>query len=499
MPDRPERPNILLIFTDQHKLSAIRSYGDPPHGGTPCRTPNLDRLAADGVRFETAYTACPVCSPARGTVMTGLYPHAHGICSNVHNLGNSVHELADRPELLSRRLESAGYRCGYSGKWHLGTGRDELFGGTNHPSLPRDVGFEGQQFPGHGGGGFHYPEYQAYLEEHGYEHAVTQVDDREVRVMPYGVLEGPTESTVPYFLVEHSIDLIDRFAAAGDPFFVWHNFWGPHAPYYAPREFYELYREVEIPEWPNYRWPARFINRPHQVKIHPQAETLTWEDWAAGIRHYYAFMTLIDQQIGRLLDHLEATGLRENTVIIFTADHGETLGTHGGLTDKGWHHFEEIQRIPMIVWVPERLRRVGAGAGRSAQAWASLTDVYPTILDYAGVSIGADEVHGRSLRPILEDRPVDWRERVFVEFNGVNSLATSMVSVREGDLKYGWNCSNHDELYDLAHDPHEVRNLIDDPAYVDDVRRLRGAISDWMDATDYPQTAARVFRSSRRL
>jgi arylsulfatase A-like enzyme len=444
MPDRPERPNILLIFTDQHKLSAIRSYGDPPHGGTPCRTPNLDRLAADGVRFETAYTACPVCSPARGTVMTGLYPHAHGICSNVHNLGNSVHELADRPELLSRRLESAGYRCGYSGKWHLGTDRDELFGGTNHPSLPRDVGFEGQQFPGHGGGGFHYPEYRAYLEEHGYEHAVTQVDDREVRVMPYGVLEGPTESTVPYFLVEHSIDLIDRFAAAGDPFFVWHNFWGPHAPYYAPREFYELYREVEIPEWPNYRWPARFINRPHQVKIHPQAETLAWEDWAEGIRHYYAFMTLIDQQIGRLLDHLEATGLRENTVIIFTADHGETLGTHGGLTDKG-------------------------------------------------------AVHGRSLRPILEDRPVDWRERVFVEFNGVNSLATSMVSVREGDLKYGWNCSNHDELYDLAHDPHEVRNLIDDPAYADDVRRLRGAISDWMDATDYPQTAARVFRGSRRL
>ncbi|MGC9349321.1 MAG: sulfatase-like hydrolase/transferase [Anaerolineae bacterium] len=493
MPVQPERPNILLVFTDQNKLSAIGSYGD-----TPCQTPNLDRLAQTSTRFETAYTTCPVCSPARGTIMTGLYPHAHGICSNVHNLGSSVHELADRPELLSRRLQSAGYRCGYSGKWHLGTDQETIFGGANHPTLPRDVGFEGQQFPGHGGGGFRYPEYQAYLREHGYEHKVTQVDDRDVRVASYSVLEGPTASTVPYFLAEHTIELIDGFAASGDPFFIWHNFWGPHGPYFAPREFYELYRDVEMPEWPNYRWPARAINRPHQVKIHPQAESLTWDDWAEGIRHYYAFMTLIDQQIGRILAHLDATGLRDNTIIIFTADHGETLGTHGGLTDKGWHHFEEIQRIPMVIWLPEHLRQEGVGAGRVVSQWASLADVYPTILDYAGADLDADR-HGRSLRPLLEDQPVDWRERIFVEFNGVNSLATSMVSVREGDLKYGWNCSNHDELYDLARDPYEINNLIDDPAYTGAVRHLREVLDDWMVATDYPIPAVNMYRNSRRL
>ena len=294
-----QKPNILFVFTDQHCLSAVGCYGE-----TPCQTPNIDRLAREGVRFETAYTVCPVCSPARATIMTGLYPHAHGVCMNVHNLGCSVHELADRPELLSRRLQAAGYRCGYSGKWHLGTDAPTAFAAPNTPSLPKDVGFEGQNFPGHGGGGFRYPEYRAYLAEHGYEHRVTRLDDRPIPVMRYGVLEGPVESTVPYFLAEHTIGLIDRFAASGEPFFIWHNFWGPHTPYYSPRVFYEAYQGLEIPEWPNYCWPAREINRPHQVKIHPQAEQLTWEDWAEGIRHYYAFTTLIDQQIGRIVDHL---------------------------------------------------------------------------------------------------------------------------------------------------------------------------------------------------
>ncbi|MBT4498290.1 MAG: sulfatase-like hydrolase/transferase, partial [Gemmatimonadetes bacterium] len=361
-----ERPSILLIFTDQHRLSAVGCYGE-----TVCRTPNIDRLAAQGVRFETAYTTCPVCSPARGTVMTGLYPHAHGICSNAHNLGSAVHELADRPELLSRRLQVAGYRCGYSGKWHLGSDSTRAFGGPNEPSLPKDVGFEGQNFPGHGGGGFNYPEYRAYLEENGFVHEVYQVQEDRERVWPYGVLRGEVESTVPYFLTENSIGLIDRFAEGGEPFFMWHNFWGPHGPFYVPREFYDMYADVEIPEWPNYRWEGSKENAPYQVKRHPRTDELEWVDWAEAVRHYYAFATLIDQQIGRLLGHLEETGLAENTVVIFTADHGQTLGSHGGLTDKGWHHFEEIQRVPMIARVP------GCEEGEVRQEWVSLADLYP--------------------------------------------------------------------------------------------------------------------------
>ncbi|RKY90864.1 hypothetical protein DRQ15_06405, partial [candidate division KSB1 bacterium] len=214
--------NVLLILTDQHRLSAVGAYGS-----TPCRTPNIDRLAHQGVRFENAYTVCPVCSPTRATIMTGQYPHAHGVTSNVTALGCSVHELEDRPSLLSRRLETAKYSLGYSGKWHLGTDERTIFGRSNHPCLPRDVGFEGQNFPGHGSGGFNYPEYRQYLSEKGLQHKVKREEGTKVTTYA-GELEGPLESTVPYFLAENTISLIDRFAQRNRPFFIWHNFWGPH-------------------------------------------------------------------------------------------------------------------------------------------------------------------------------------------------------------------------------------------------------------------------------
>lgn len=491
---KTEKPNILFIFTDQHRLSAVGCYGE-----TPCQTPNIDKLAQTGIRFETAYTVCPVCSPARATVMTGLYPHSHGVCSNVHNLGASVHELTDRPELLSRQLLALGYTCGYSGKWHLGTDRKTAFGSYNRPTLPKDVGFKGQSFPGHGGGGFNYPEYRQYLAEHGYEHKVTQPKEQGSRAFGRltGVLEGPVESTVPYFLAENSINLMEQAGKAGQPFFVWHNFWGPHGPYFTTREFYDLYANVEIPEWPNFRWPSRAINGPHQVKIHPRAEQLTWEDWVEAIRYYYAFTSLIDSQIGRMVHCLDRTGQRQNTIIIFTADHGQALGSHGGLVDKGWHHFEEIQRIPFIVCMPETYYGEGLKPGDVLQEWVSLADVYPTILEFAGTDRRQVERHGRSIVPLLRREQVSWREAIFVEFNGVNSLAASMVSVRKRNLKYGWNCSNRDELYDLKADPHETTNLIHDPKHADAVIDMRKLIEAWMTEKQYP--GMRTYQRSRQL
>ena len=185
-----DSPDILLILTDQHRLSAVGAYGP-----TPCQTPHIDRLAAEGVRFQTAYTTCPVCSPARGSVLTGLYPHSHGICSNAHNLGSSVHEVPDSPDLLSRRLQDRGYACGYTGKWHLGNGQSEAFSARTDPALPSTRGFQGQDFPGHGGGGFNYPDYRAYLETGGFTHEVKPWSESVRQVLPTGELIGPTEST----------------------------------------------------------------------------------------------------------------------------------------------------------------------------------------------------------------------------------------------------------------------------------------------------------------
>lgn len=471
-----ETPNILLIMTDQHRLSAISAYRDSPLcGDTPCQTPNLDRLAAEGVLFNTVYTTNPVCSPARGSVITGRYPHSHGVTSNAHNIGNSCHEIPDSPDLLSRQLSQLGYTSGYTGKWHLGNGRSKAFDVDIDPAIPTSRGFIGQDFAGHGGGGFNYEEYQNYLKGKGLTHEVTPWEEDAKQILPTGELAGPAESTVPWFLADHTCDLIDRFTENDEPFFIWHNFWGPHGPYYAPKEYVDRYRDVEIPPWPNYDWPSRSTPGPHHVKIHPEHETLAWNDWATAIRYYYAFTTLIDEQIGRIYAHLESTGQLENTVIIFTSDHGETAGSHGGLTDKGWQHFEEIQRIPMIVRFPD-----GTAAGETRKGLISLADIYPTVLDLAGIGTMPDNIHGRSILPVVEDATADWRDHVVVEFGGVNNLSATLRTLVKDGFKFGYSAGWPDQLYDQEKDPHETVNLAESPEHQDRLNDMRRTLSSWM-------------------
>lgn len=487
----PDTPNVLLIFTDQHRLSAVGAYGE-----TPCRTPNLDRMAEEGVRFETAYTVCPVCTPARGTIMTGLYPHSHGMVCNTYNIGCSIHNLADRPTLLSRRLQDAGYRCGYSGKWHLG-GPDHgwpmpYYCEDDPITLPKDVGFDGQNFHGHGGGGHRYPEYAEYLKANGFtRELIPHADSSPLKGQKPLLEDCPVEATVPYFLTQNTIDLMEQYRSSGDSFFIWHNFWGPHGPYHAPREYYDMYRDVEIPPWPNYDWPAREIPGPHQYKLPTNVEELTWDHWQENLRFYYAFTTLIDAQIGRMLKYLEDSGLAENTVVIFTSDHGETCGSHGGLTDKGYIHFEETHRIPMILRLPH-----GRHAGTVRQESASNADVYPTVLDLAGAKdVEGYKPHGRSLVPLIEGTSTDWRDVAVTEFHGLGSYGLSQRTIRHGKHKYGYNCGGTDELYDLEKDPWETINRIDDPDYKEVARDLRNRLLRWMKETGDDE--ARFFRNAR--
>ncbi len=143
------KPNIILILTDQHRLSAIGAYGK-----TVCKTPNLDKIAANGVLFKNAYTASPLCTPARASLMTGQHIHAHRMGCNAGNYGSNISQLPDSRDLLSRRLAQAGYSCGYTGKWHLGTGDGVI---------PSQRGFVGQDVPGHGDGGHRHHEYEKYI------------------------------------------------------------------------------------------------------------------------------------------------------------------------------------------------------------------------------------------------------------------------------------------------------------------------------------------------
>lgn len=463
-----KQPNFLLIVTDQHRLEAVGAYRD-----TPCRTPHIDRLAAEGVRFENAYTACPVCMPARATLMTGLYPHSHGLLTNTSRTAPGV---ADTPHVLPRRLQQVGYQTGYTGKWHLGDTESPF--GPAGCMKPSDYGFVGQDFLGHGGGGHRYDEYRQYLARRGYEHRV--VAEPKHPVKGCGELAGPPESTVAWFLADHTMQLVDRFSPGGNPsspFFIWHNFWGPHEPYFAPKQYVDMYRNVEIPPWPNFHWPARNIPGPHHAKLLPDHEQLTWNDYAETIRYYYAITSLIDDQIGRMRTHLEQTGQWDNTIVIFCADHGETIGSHGGLTDKGWHHFDETHRIPLIVRLPD-----GNGAGMVREELVSLADLAPTITDLAGGSTRGFQ--GESMVPLLRGDAGGWRDFVVTEFAGVNHDMGTMRTIRIGDIKYGWNLAHEDELYDLKRDPHETLNLIRHPDYQQALADCRTRLRDWIQKTD---------------
>ncbi|MDP6042376.1 MAG: sulfatase-like hydrolase/transferase, partial [Candidatus Latescibacteria bacterium] len=284
---------------------------------------------------------------------------------------------------------------------------------------------------------------------------------------------------------------IRKLGKGKQPFFFALNFWGPHAPYHATREFLDWYADVEIPPWPNYEWPSREIPGPHHLKIHWDNDKLTWEDWAMAVRYYYARISMIDSQIGRLYDYLKESGELDNTVLIFTADHGETLGSHGGLLDKGWHHFEETHHVPLIIRFPD-----GSQAGERISEFASLADMYPTVLDLVGGEYDQDAIHGTSLLPLIRGEKTDWRDAVVTEFLGLGNVATSMKMLRMGNLKYGCNLTSQDELYDLEKDPHEMNNVIDDPAYAEDVARLKARLKQWMVETNDP--ALRMYRWRER-
>lgn len=476
----PEHPNILFIFTDQHRVDTLGCYGS-----AVCRTPHLDALAAQSVVFERAYTVCPLCTPARASVQTGLYPSHHGMTGNIYCPGCMVHELPDVPLLLSRRMQKQDYSLGYTGKWHLGMdGAAELqchalqsLLPTCPPkgTLPSDVGYEADDFPGHGDGGLRFPQFRQYLHDAGLE---LQWKGKDPTRHPgrFAEVVSPIQSTVEYYLTERAIQSIDRLAARSQPFFFSLHHWGPHAPYLAPTEYLDLYRQAQLPPWPNFRDTGEGKPSIHNFKRVQPAQRGDWSAFQEQIRHYYAYTTFIDAQIGRLVDHLKQSGLYDDTVIIFSADHGESLGIHGGLEDKSIFMYEETVRIPLLI-KPARSN----ARGRREEHFAVTTDLYSTILDYAGANLGDYPCDGRSLVPWVQGRSADdWPDCAVTEGSGISPVLFSQRAIRWGDWKYVFNCGDLDELYDLAADPYEMANLACDAAHEPQLLDMRRRLSQWM-------------------
>ena len=449
-----KKPNILLLVTDQHRWDTVGAYGL----NDICRTPHIDQLAARGVRFDNAFTPTAICSPARASLYTGVYPHKHGVTGN----GLCINE--DLPG-VNHYLAEGGYRSGYAGKWHA----DEARG-------PSDFGFVGDDFMGYafpGSGllpGLQFSPkpktgnpYQQYLEERGF--ALPTVSHRYVGTNPgcqaqemFALHEGPVESSIEYYVGEETISLIDQLNG-DDPFFIWANFWGPHTPCLIPEPYFSMYNPADIPEHPSYC--ETFENKPYRQQLIEKMWGLGdygWEGFQQIAARYFGHVTLIDDQVGRIVNHLAQRGILEDTIIIFTADHGDCLGAHK-LIEKGEFMYDEIYRIPLVVAHPACQQ-----PGSANDDFVYLHDLTSTFIDIAGVEQPA-HLDGQSCLPaMLGDHTPNGRDEIYAVFHRHFTVAEQRM-VRTRTHQFTFNSADQGELYDLVADPYQLHNVYGQPEY----------------------------------
>ncbi|WP_339105673.1 sulfatase-like hydrolase/transferase [Haloterrigena salinisoli] len=481
------RPNVLFVLTDQER------YDCTAPDGPPVETPAMDRLSSEGVRFERAFTPISICTSARASLMTGLFPHGHGMLNNSHEADAIRPNLPPELPTFSELLADSGYRCSYTGKWHVG--RDQT---------PEDFGFDYL-----GGSDKHHDNideaFREYREERGVplgevdleEELYTGDDPRDTSEGTFVAAKTPVdvEETRAYFLAERTIDAIEAHADGGsgggdgnggDPFFHRADFYGPHHPYVVPEPYASMYDpdEIEPPE----SYAETYDGKP---QVHENfhryrgADGLEWDHWAEATAKYWGFVSLIDDQFERILEALEERGLADETAVVHASDHGDFVGNHRQF-NKGPLMYDDTYRIPFQVRWPGVVE-----PGSTCEAPVHLHDLAATFLELGGVDV-PESFDARSLVPLLEaggdssDVPDEWPDSTFAQYHGDEFGLYTQRMVRTERYKYVYNGPDIDELYDLEADPAELQNLIDHPAYADAREGMRERLIEWMRETDDP-------------
>ncbi len=423
-------PNLLFLITDQQRADTIEAH-------TTCQTPNLDKLAAAGSQFLRCYTPNPICSPTRASLMTGLLPHSHGMVDVTHAVPTYRASFDAKLPVWPQALQKAGYRTAYFGKWHV-----------ERSNKLENFGFETYEVE-------QYQQKLGLVEVEGELAVQRLVQQKGYRdFLLYGVSDAGVETLPEYQMYSDGIRFLQQAAADRErPWALFISTEAPHDPYVALRRYYERYHLNDISP------PANFdddlADRPGIYRrIQHVWDDLTWEDFAKATACYYANCTMIDEQIGRIMATLETLNMTENTIVVFTSDHGDYMGEHR-LMLKGIPAFEGVYRVPLILSGP------GIPAGRQVREVVSLLDLAPTLVQLTTGDVFPG--HGRSLLPLLQGRENYWRSEAFAECHGQRFNYTQRVLWR-GDDKYIFNGFDEDELYDLAADPHEMHNLASDPA-----------------------------------
>ena len=443
-----EQPNIVLFMTDQLRADALGCYGN-----AVCPTPNLDRFAASGRRFDGAFTTSPVCSAARASLMTGQYPHNHGVMLNTHIGPAFSRGLDPATPTFASLLKAAGYRLDYLGKWHVHQDRD-----------PTEYGFDRYEVCNGRAGSVAGSEIAIDFPAGPYTVAATS---------PH----APEELT-PAVRVRRGLEMIDERVAQDTPFFLRIDVVEPHFSCVPPEPYASLIDPAEIPPWPNF--DESFEGKPesHRRKHREwNLEGKEWEWWSQVVAKYYGVVAYVDACFGDLVQGLEERGLNQNTIVLFSTDHGDAMGSHKHF-EKAGTLYDEVYRVPLLMAGPERWIQPGVTSD-----FVRLLDLAPTFAEWAGTSFETP-IDGISAAAVAAGQtPPDWPDSLYAEHHGEVWGYHSQRMVRTHGWKYGWEPNGLDELYDLTDDPHELVNLIHDPDHADTVAEMRARLHGWIDAT----------------
>lgn len=474
-----KKPNLVYIMVD-HQIFYRHGWDMGPR----IMRRNYDSFAREGVEFTRAYSSNPLCGPTRRTILTGLYSHHHGEILNDVNVpfeGKSYLQV----------LSDNGYRNYYYGKWHAGMG-------TAH-----DHGCEGYCYPSYGNP-YITPEYKDYLRVNNLPEPVIEIecsmDPWRLDLVPgtqyvqskewsneqaSGILLTPKETHEAFFLADMVCRKLEEIKASDSdqPFSLRLDFWGPHDPYFVTREYADLYDPSEIPMYPTFDSPQ--LDKPscyrkeHNLGIASEEGELIypnpipWEKWQLLLSRCYAHTTMVDDAAGIVIDKLRELGLDENTLIIWTADHGDAIACQGGKFDKASYMVEEVMRVPMAMCYKDVIR-----PGQVTDALVSNMDAPVTLLAAAGLEFDY-KPDGIDLLALEAGGFKNRREFFVSETYGHlhRNVAKSLVTQR---YKYTVNKEDISELYDLCKDPYETHNLIFSEVHRELALELDAKLREWV-------------------
>ncbi len=444
-----EKPNVLFLICDDLNCD-LSCYGHPL-----VRSPNLDRLARRGVRFEHAYCQFPLCGPSRASFMTGLYPDQTKVLRNAVYVREELTQVQTMPQMF----RNEGYFATRIGKIY-------------HYGVPKHIGTSGHDDP------------------FSWDYTINpRGRDKEDENLIFSLAPGKFGGTLSWLAADGTDQeqtdgiaateagkLLRQYAAQDKRFFLAIGLYRPHTPYVAPKKYFDMYPadQLRVPTA-----PAGYLDtlpNPARQTLTRKKDQQNLSDQLArqAMQAYYASITFADAQVGRILDVLESTGLEDNTIIVFTSDHGYHMGEHGH-----WQKttlFENAARVPLIIATPN-----AANAGQTTAALAEMVDFFPTLADLCGIKPAAS-LPGVSLAPVLSDLTRQPRQGALTQYANGYSLRTARYRYTE----WGERGADGVELYDHEYDSAEMFNLANQPKHADLKRRLAHQLHNRVTAARMP-------------